>query len=121
MLWEDQSRTVETIKATCFDTQDIDPEHLDRSTVVKAQSKHKLFALVNEEHFFCLFKRAASEWILAQDELLSKKKEAEKKKVTKAPLCSTSAKAKAEVSKKQAIVIGICSSFLNLHCPPSSA
>ena len=72
MPFGEQEDIVSTIKKICFDTQDIDPQHLDRSVVIDAQNKHRLFIHINEEHFFSLFKRAASEWIL--DQVLSNKK-----------------------------------------------
>ena len=67
MKWGQQEAIVERIKRTCFDSGDFD--HfiyvLDHKSATQAQNSIRL--LLDQGHFLCLFKRAASEWILNKD------------------------------------------------------
>ena len=64
MLCPKQLDIVGAIKKECFDCGEVDPTYINRSVVEKVQSSDEGFAAIEFEHFLCLFKRAASEWIL---------------------------------------------------------
>jgi hypothetical protein len=73
--WKDQSRAVELIKSKCFDSGEVNPRRLNKSTVQDAKNRHReSFVSMNSEDFLSAFKRAASEWILENDLQSSRKK-----------------------------------------------
>lgn len=79
--FEDQVVIVEQIKSLCFDTKQVDPEHIDKTIAIDTRRTLPVFTSIpniDEAHFFILFKRAASEYILDQDLRLSKKKKSDK-------------------------------------------
>ena len=65
--WEQQQLFVKIIKHDCFESGKFDPHYLSSKSVVEAQEFLPLFREVDQGHFLCLLKQAASEWILDKD------------------------------------------------------
>ena len=60
--WLEQDAVLEDIKLTLFDSRTLSPHKLDRESIFRLNKSG-----LEDETFFILVKRAASEWLLAKD------------------------------------------------------
>ena len=65
--WPSRRDLKEAIKETFFDTELLDPRSYDKHTVAEAKERHAAFLSLQDEEFFTIFRRAASEYTLQED------------------------------------------------------
>ena len=90
--WLEQDAVLEDIKLTLFDSRTLSPHKLDRESIFRLNKSG-----LEDETFFILVKRAASEWLLAKDYQCSEDNNAH----LNTPGCSTIKKVSKQARKSE--------------------